>query len=210
MDSIEINTSKNWCMPFWAVSTRYSLVKGERIVRFVLTAWLHMLFLLVIATDKQSSFHFGVDLLIDVGLFPCVQKWVKQAMKQTSNWTPIPWLMEFVHTVIILEELESLLIQRMVHHYVCFSNSAQQLSIWKIYILSVSFPKHPFKQPSSEMMLLIWKFWNGDKRYEKIAQTEKKKKTGQHTSHKNLASFPPSHPTYCPCLPIFLFFSFLS
>jgi hypothetical protein len=32
--------SKNWRMPLFAASTRYSLVKGERIVRSVLTAWL--------------------------------------------------------------------------------------------------------------------------------------------------------------------------
>lgn len=32
--------SKNWRMPLFATRTRYSLVKGERIVRFVLTAWL--------------------------------------------------------------------------------------------------------------------------------------------------------------------------
>ena len=28
-------------MPLFAACTRYSLVKGERIVRYVLTAWLH-------------------------------------------------------------------------------------------------------------------------------------------------------------------------
>jgi hypothetical protein len=32
--------SKNSRMPLFAARTRYSLVKGERIVRFVLTAWL--------------------------------------------------------------------------------------------------------------------------------------------------------------------------
>ena len=35
------NSSKNRCMPFSIESTRYSLVKGERIVRFVLSTWLH-------------------------------------------------------------------------------------------------------------------------------------------------------------------------
>ena len=33
--------SKNWCMLLIVASTRYSLVKGERIVRFVLTTQLH-------------------------------------------------------------------------------------------------------------------------------------------------------------------------
>jgi hypothetical protein len=35
--------SKNWCMLLVVASTRYSLVKGERIVRFVLTTQLHAL-----------------------------------------------------------------------------------------------------------------------------------------------------------------------
>ena len=34
-------SSKNKCMPIWMGSTRYSLVKGERIVRFVLLTRLH-------------------------------------------------------------------------------------------------------------------------------------------------------------------------
>jgi len=33
--------SKNWCMLLAVASTRYSLVEGERIVRFVLTTQLH-------------------------------------------------------------------------------------------------------------------------------------------------------------------------
>ena len=152
LDSIEINTSKNWCMPFWAASTRYSLVKGERIVRFVLTAWLHMLFLLVIATYKQSSFHFGVDLLIDVGLFPCVQKWVKQAMKQTSTWTPFPWLMEFVHTVIILEELESLLIQRYKEWCIIMSVSATLHNNY-LFGKSIFYLLHFLSTPSNNHLL---------------------------------------------------------
>ena len=36
----EVHPSKNRRMPFKAPRTRYSLVKGERIVRFVLNAWL--------------------------------------------------------------------------------------------------------------------------------------------------------------------------
>ena len=34
--------------------------------------------------------------------------------------------MEFVNADFTLEELESLIIQGMVDHYVCFSNSAQK------------------------------------------------------------------------------------
>ncbi|KAH0979809.1 hypothetical protein GBA52_006986 [Prunus armeniaca] len=39
----EVRPSKNRRMPFKATRTRYSLVKGERIVRFVLDAWLRKL-----------------------------------------------------------------------------------------------------------------------------------------------------------------------
>jgi hypothetical protein len=49
-EEIEINPSKNWCMPLGAASTRYSLVKGERIVRSVPTAWLYELHLPVTAS----------------------------------------------------------------------------------------------------------------------------------------------------------------
>ncbi|KAF7833781.1 Mitochondrial chaperone BCS1 [Senna tora] len=42
---------KNRRMPLKAASTRYSLVKGERIVRFVLTAWLRDF-----CTDHASLF----------------------------------------------------------------------------------------------------------------------------------------------------------
>ncbi|KAK4375693.1 hypothetical protein RND71_006370 [Anisodus tanguticus] len=33
-------TSKNWRMSLFATNTRYSLVKGERIIRYVFFAWL--------------------------------------------------------------------------------------------------------------------------------------------------------------------------
>ena len=53
--------SKNWRMPLYAASTRYSLVKGERIVRFVLTARLR-------ALSNRLRLDFIVGLLASVAL----------------------------------------------------------------------------------------------------------------------------------------------
>ena len=59
--------SKNRRMPVSAASTRYSLVKGERIVRFVLTARLR-------AYEETTRYHFipqnrvPISDLADVGI----------------------------------------------------------------------------------------------------------------------------------------------
>jgi len=54
-------------MPLGVESTRYSLVKGERVVRFVLTTWLREFFMLrvkciytIISTMKILAFRCGI------------------------------------------------------------------------------------------------------------------------------------------------------
>jgi hypothetical protein len=50
-------------MPLFAARTRYSLVKGERIVRFVLTAWLRDLFRRRLGVFISSILHYSFTSL---------------------------------------------------------------------------------------------------------------------------------------------------
>ena len=78
-DPPEGRPSKNRRMPLWAASTRYSLVKGERIVRSVLTARLRVFQLICTAslnrhwTNSLTNFFrcgkFSFQKLLSLCLF---------------------------------------------------------------------------------------------------------------------------------------------